>query len=373
MTDNDTNDYADYNDAISQRIAAAEAAKESAGEEVEKPENVFLFAPEKKDEEVQVQEEDEEAQEVQEETDLDGEDDGELDSESDEGDVEEDEDEEEDGTPFATIKVNGEEHDVTREELIKLAQKGWSADEKFRAAKVSQEEGDRKTKAAEQIYGAFATPPERGGDPIGSLEQIHGVDRVRDMIEKRLVEHLEYDNLPESDRRALTAEQERDHWRQKATSQEEKERATAYQQQVEALERSIAEQTTAALKSHNLPFEGDEGAKMARLVQKKQLEEYDDSTDTTISAAEAVEAVIEDLIEAQSVLLEALPEGELTEKFGGAVKKIRKADLKRLKSKRSRGSTSKRRTPGSKKEQQTPEQKAEEYAKKRVDLPLFYD
>lgn len=91
------------------------------------------------------------------------------------------------------LKVNGKEVEKTIDELIRDAQKGVAADEKFQQAASLA----KKYSAYEQMEKAIQS------GQIGPLVEKLGHDKFREFAENYLIDYLEYQQLPREKKEAL--------------------------------------------------------------------------------------------------------------------------------------------------------------------------
>jgi len=133
------------------------------------------------------------------------------------------------------LKVNGREVEHTIDDLIKNAQKGFAADEKFQqAAAMAKKYGQ---------YEQFEKEIENGN--LGTLINKIGPDRFRQFAENYLIDYLEYQSLSPEKKEALEYRQryEQIKAQQEAMQAEQAERAkSAYRTQaLEEIDTEISE------------------------------------------------------------------------------------------------------------------------------------
>lgn len=256
------------------------------------------------------------------------------------------------------LKINEEEREVSEKDLITWAQKGLASEEKFQKASLQLKEAQTLHDAAQTIYQCIQK------DPMSSLDQMFGEEKVTQMVEQYLAKKIEYMALPEETKQLQQAQQEAARWKSEAEKIKQAEATKQQQLEVRAAEASLDQRMRVALKAKGLP----EDKEYLYRTLLKMDRAWDEQQQTTIPIEQAVEELWQDLIREQKLLLDSLPADEIASKFGDAAKKIHKADLKRVQSK---GPTKKAVTAKSKSTERTREQKQQDYLKKRVDLPIF--
>lgn len=267
----------------------------------------------------------------------------------------------------ATIKVDGKEIELTEEDLLKYAQKGYGSEERFQKASMLMKEATEKEEAAKIIYQSLQQ------DPIGTLVQCFGEAPVRQVLEQWLANKLQFEMLDPAEQKKITSQQEAQYWEQQAQAKKQTVQQAEQAQLVAAYEKSLEEHVNVAIKGRNLP---------ASVQLKKRIyRDIENQLDAGVeepSVDEAVERVWTEIISEHSQILEALPEDELKSKFGKTAEKLRKANVSQFKAKQK--SPTSRRTLAKKEsapkhgsESDRKKKAAEEYLKNRVDLPIFYD
>lgn len=121
------------------------------------------------------------------------------------------------------VKVNNQELEVPYEELVSGFGINQAAHQKFEAAAKMRKEVD-----------TFIDSLKSGN--LRALKEL-GVpqDKLREFAEQELTEYLEYENLPEADKRRLAAEKERDKYKRQYEEYEQK----AKQEQLATLEQQV--------------------------------------------------------------------------------------------------------------------------------------
>lgn len=172
-----------------------------------------------------------------------------------------------------SLKYDGKDHEITsEEELIKLAQKGLGSDKRFEEAAASRKE-------TEALKGQIERAARRmAEDPLEVLSAITGDEgraaqiaaqrliahpKGRALLEKMLLEQLEYEGLPEADRkrmdedrslreRASKADRYEAEERKRAEEEERAKRSAAQQAEVAKLSQTYADEAKASLAAAGL-------------------------------------------------------------------------------------------------------------------------
>jgi len=267
----------------------------------------------------------------------------------------------------ATIKVDGREVNLTEEQLLKYAQRGYASDDRFQRAAQAMKEADEKVQSAAIIYKAVQQ------DPLGTLIQLHGEGPVRQLIEQWLMKKVQFEMMDPNEQKKITSQQEAQYWEQQAQMKKQQVEQTVHNEQVAAYERSINEQTTHMLKTKKLP---DNKVMRKRIYTDIGLQ-LDAGADEP-SVEEAVDRVWNEIINEHSQIVDTLPNDELKSRFGKTAEKLRKASVSDFKAKQ-KGPTARRTT---KQKNSTPKtisdaerrkKAGEDYLKQRIDLPIFYE
>ena len=155
------------------------------------------------------------------------------------------------------VKVDGEEIELSYEDLLAGFQKSQASDKKFRESARMRQEAEEKGKKYEETLEAL-----KKGDHK-SLVELVGEDAAFQMSQEYLLSKMEYDNLSEDQKRIRELEKENEDFK----SQQEKIREAEEQRQVAELEHKAAEQIdkeiSEVLKESGLPMRPEFVARVA--------------------------------------------------------------------------------------------------------------
>ncbi len=164
------------------------------------------------------------------------------------------------------LKVNGKEVEKSIDELIRDAQKGISADERFKQAS----EMSKKYSAYEQLEKAI-----EAGD-ISPLIKKMGHNKFRQFAENYLIDYLEYEQLPPEKKEALEYRRQAEEYKSKLESREAQEKeqklAHARAQAVQEIDSEIAEVLKASGKKPTPYFVARIAENMLASLQSKSVE-----------------------------------------------------------------------------------------------------
>lgn len=217
-------------------------------------------------------------------------------------------------------KIRGREVELDEEEVIQsgltAAQIRRAANEQFEEAKKAKAEVESWRKSLEE-------------DPLGALgKMLGGEDKFKALAEQYLIRQMQMEQLDPKERALLEARQELEAERQRVKEYESK----TQQAQIEAAAKHYAERYNSewpeAFAKVGLPKTKETVRRMAELTQRSiQLGIEQDA----VSLAKLVR---EDFVEEQRASFESLEGDELLTALGPAlVKKIRMADVARVKAK----------------------------------------
>lgn len=195
-----------------------------------------------------------------------------------EGTEEGDEHEERESTGTHRVKVDGEEFDVSTEELIAGYSRNRASQKRF------QEAAELKTQV-QRFVGEL-----RGGKPevIESLLRKVGVDPV-DVAEKILRSALEEANLPEAERGMRALKREREGLQRERERWEAQQSDRAVQSEAQTLQRQYTQEVTSGLQGAGLPVSQGMIARVAAEMEAAIKGGYD------LDTAGAVALVREDM------------------------------------------------------------------------------
>ena len=215
------------------------------------------------------------------------------------------------------LKVNEQEREVTEDELVRRAQLGYSADEKFKEA------SEMRT-AAEKLVQALKT------NPLAVLQHPELGINLRELAESYLAEELQKEMLP-PEQRELNDLREWKRKQEEAAQQAEQQRMTTQQQQAfqQHMQRAAQEydtKITDVLKASNLPKTPYSVKRVAELLKGALEKGYDLDVQT------AVDMVRDNYMGDFKAMFGGL-KGENLIKFLGddVAREVRQFDLARIK------------------------------------------
>lgn len=218
-----------------------------------------------------------------------------------------------------TLKVNGREEQVSRDELIARAQKASAADEKFEAAASARKEIERLAPLASKVESDAMIRAYLEGDEATFYEL--------------LAERLEYDNLPPEEKAKVD---ERRELQRKAKLGEEVERKRAEESQAAQIQADVRELGAIATRELVRVGIAPDSPDYAHAVERWAAELYSAAeAGVKLSPAQAAERVRDWMGRASSSALQSLGslEGDdLLAKLDelGITERFRRADAARL-------------------------------------------
>lgn len=132
------------------------------------------------------------------------------------------------------VKIDGREEEVELEKLIANYQKAQAADRRF-------QEAARKEKEAQSVMQALES-----GD-LKFLEQKLGKAKAKALMEDYLIQDMEYEALPESEKRARQLEQENKTLKQQQEELQKAEKQKKYEAELSAAQQEIDNEVHQAL------------------------------------------------------------------------------------------------------------------------------
>ncbi len=304
-------------------------------------EEVTVAEPEEAEEQPEEAEEEEtEAEEAPEES--------ESDETEEEGEETEEKEEEEAETGQFKLKIDGEEVEKSREEVIRLAQKGFAADKRFEEAAALRKEAEAaiaKSKDADELAEQVTYFRDRMvEDPIGTARQLlmaatddNGkplydeeqlFNALYQYTENMFAEMLHQKENPDA-RRARYREEEAKRLRHESETARQRLAEIEQTKEEQALEQEMQKETTEALESAGLPIDEDTIEEVARVLVAA------DEAKKDLTPTQAVEIVKQRILDRRRRALDGLTYEEIkaNEKL---LKEIRQKDLQELKSKKHR-------------------------------------
>jgi len=141
------------------------------------------------------------------------------------------------------VKVSGRDEEVDYDELKRGYQKAKASDERFREAIRKEQQAETAQRGAAEIESKLAS-----GD-VNWLVQKLGADKARAVFEGYLIEQLEFEQLPESEKRARAAEARATKLEHERESEKEEQKKHAYSLQVQKAHDELNADISEALKA----------------------------------------------------------------------------------------------------------------------------
>lgn len=164
------------------------------------------------------------------------------------------------------LKVNGKDVEKTIDELIRDAQKGISADEKFQKASELAKKNAQYEEIAKRID---------SGDVSFLIDKL-GHNKFREFAENYLIDYLEYQQLPPEKREALEYRRQAEEYKSKLDSREAQEKeqqmATVRSQAIQEIDAEIAEVLKTSGKKPTPYFVARIAENMLASLQTKSVE-----------------------------------------------------------------------------------------------------
>lgn len=212
------------------------------------------------------------------------------------------------------LVIDGKEEEVTKDELIRRAQKYAAADKRFQKAAEIQKQHELVIDTLKE-------------SPVEALTRVHGPEKARELMEKYLYEQLQYDQLTPEQKRLKELEKENQALKGQKQKEEEQKAAEAEQKLQTQYKADYEKKILSALETSGLPVSEDTISRMAFYMRHALQQGIDAPMDLI------VEQVREDLSHRSKSLISKLKGPELLKLLGDdVIKLIREADLEALKS-----------------------------------------
>ena len=134
-------------------------------------------------------------------------------------------------------KAAGKEYEVEYDELIKRAEKGHGAEKRF-------QEASAKEKAFEERMKRMRDP---SNEDFSDLVEMIGFERAKKFADRLVWDSIQWDELPEHEKRRILAEQERDEAKSQLTKRQKEDEERAKQQRFAEADRVISEEISRVL------------------------------------------------------------------------------------------------------------------------------
>lgn len=229
--------------------------------------------------------------------------------------------------PRHKLTIDGEEVELPLSEVLKLAQKGKGAEKRFREAATQRQ----------QVEALLQRLPE---DPVSALVHLMGDKsaaaksvtksllrdpEVRAVFEQALVEHLEYESLPEDQRRERDRMSDLERKAKRADEYEKAEQERAQREAEERYHAQFAKAFPVELQAVGLPANQRTMARMAM-----HLERAIETGERGVTLRTMAERVRDELHEDVRALATDLDGEPLQQLLGPAAVKLQKAALAKL-------------------------------------------
>lgn len=152
------------------------------------------------------------------------------------------------------IEANGKKIKLNKEQLRKMAQKGFGSDTAFRQAKAKEQETAQVLRALQE-------------NPIEVLKHIHG-DKLRDMLETYVYENLQQEKLPPEHRKLLEDQKRLQMLEQREREREQADLTRRQMEQVEHYKKVYTQKVVKALDLAGLPKDPEAGERAIKYFKK---------------------------------------------------------------------------------------------------------
>ena len=222
-----------------------------------------------------------------------------------------------------TLKIGGEEQELTFDEMLKHAQKAGGADKRFQEAAAKEREAQLIQQNWQQFLHTLET------NPVAVLKnpEAHGIPgwKAREAAEAYLTEELRKEMMDPNERRALELEEENKKLKS-AQEQRERESIAAQRREMEAhYQREYDQKIQDALTTNGLPVDPET---VARLANRMLGELNEGKEPDAMELAKSLKGSMQGgLIE----VLQSMSDEEMAQLPKNLLDKIRKHDLSKLK------------------------------------------
>lgn len=137
-------------------------------------------------------------------------------------------------------KAMGEEHEVDYDELVKRAEKGHGSEKRLA-------EAARKEKEIESEKARLKKLRDPSDEDFTDLIELMGFDKAKKFADKLVWDQIQWDELPDHEKKRILAEQERDEAKSKLSKREEEDQRRQQEQLFVEADRVINQEITRVL------------------------------------------------------------------------------------------------------------------------------
>ena len=213
------------------------------------------------------------------------------------------------------LKINGQEREVTIDEMRRMAEKAGGADEMFRQSAAMRKEGQELAEKLRKDPNYFVKHPEYGPS-------------IRKAVEDAIYEEIDMAKLTPEQRRIKELEREKEGREKDDLTKKEQAEQEKHQALREKFTIEIDRQITDALMKSDLPKTPNTVKRMAAYMQ------FAVQNDVQITQDDLVRVVYEDYLQEFKSLLSAVKDDDALARFFDPEtrKRLRSLDLKELRS-----------------------------------------
>jgi hypothetical protein len=152
------------------------------------------------------------------------------------------------------IEAYGKKHRLTKDQMKRLAQKGFASDQKFREASTLRNEATQLKQQAADLLKALDE------NPFEVLKHLKG-DKLRELAENYVYENLKYEQLDPREQKALDNERRLREYEEREQKSKQTEEQTYAQQQEEHYKQVYTQKIIESLETAQLPKTNDSARK----------------------------------------------------------------------------------------------------------------
>jgi hypothetical protein len=218
------------------------------------------------------------------------------------------------------LTVNGEEKEVSFEEMTERLQKEWAAEQRFRQASDIEKNHNLLKSQVENLMQALKE------NPLAISEKIVGAEKVREMMEEKLYQALKEDQLSPEERENNQKIREYEQMKKQIEAMEQEKKQGEMTRLQQQYEQQLDQEISGALETANLPRTPYTVQRLAALMYSANQKGID------ASASELAEILQEQYKSDIGSLLGGVGDDSLLNYLGEDIAgKIRKQDVARLK------------------------------------------
>lgn len=210
------------------------------------------------------------------------------------------------------LKIDGKEQELPEDEVIRYAQQGKAANQRF-------EEASRMRKEAQDMVNLIKT------NPMAVLNDPRIGVNFRELAEQYLAEQLKQEMMTPEQKRVAEMEKQMKTYKDRDEQERTQAEQIQYQKMVEHYAKEYETKITSALAENGIPKTPFSAKRMAYWIEKSEQNGMD------VSPKDLARLVKEDFEAEFKAMYDSADEDQLLALLGKNADKIRKADLKRLK------------------------------------------